>query len=204
MFRVRTTFSGWNGGPGVQTCYFVVPTYDQTAAARVRQYVHDLMGTALGQLGDTGNTWTVQNEVDVLDPVNGQTSATFSDGTAHTSAFGGGAGSAPTAAAALIRWSTDDWFAGRHIMGRSYVSPIASAIVDADGAISSAVTTAVDADLGSYLAALDSGDSQHVWHRPKMERNSSGVLVQTRDGASVPITSATCRTKIAVLTSRRD
>lgn len=204
MLRVRTTLTGFTGGPGLMTQYFRADVEDQSAAARVRQHVHDLIGTALGLVFANACTWTVQNEVDVVDPTNGETTGTFTDGTLHSATGGGGTSVAPVASAGLIHWKTPTWTEGRRLQGRTFVSPMASAAVHTDGALLTAKKTAVDTALFNYLAGLPSTDAQLVWSRPIVAKPTATPPVEARVGFVGDIDVANISAKLAVLTSRRD
>lgn len=194
MLRVRTTLNGWSGGPGVLTTYFETPLEDAAAAIRVREYVHTFIGTAAGLVFSNIVDWDVQPEVDVVTAASGSITNTLSDSTAHASSGGGGTTAAPLASAGLIKYQTAVWVGGKHVAGRSYIGPMAAACVDDDGTVTAAKKAAVDDALTAYLATLDAGDSQVVWHRPKAGAG----------GSIASITGATLAKKIAVLTSRRD
>lgn len=194
MLRVRTELTGWEGGPGLMTQYFETPLEDAAAAIRVRQYVHDLIGTGLAHVYANVMTWTVQHEVDVVTAATGATTTTLSDSANHTATGGAGTTRAPLASAGLVQWRTATWVAGRNIKGRTYCNPMAAACVGDDGKIAAGTLSTVNGAITSYLAGLDSGDSQVVWHRPK---SGSG-------GSVAIITAGVLASKIAVLTSRRD
>lgn len=204
MLRVRTVLSGWTGGPGVMTQYFVTPNQDTAAAERCRQYVHDLIGTAVALVLSNGVTWRVADEVDVVDPTNGNTTNTLIGSTAHTATGGGGASMAPLASGGLIHWRTDAWVAGRHVQGRTYVNPMAVAKVGAGGEMLGATQTSVNTALAAYISSLDAGDTQVVWKRPRLAKPDATPPVEAADGSVHDIVSADLASKLSVLTSRRD
>lgn len=194
MIRVRTTISGWSGGPGLGTQYFVTPLQDAAAALRCATYVHDLWATALSGMFVNSVALTVQPEVDVLDSATGAITNTFSVAPPAVVAGAGGPNIAPPALAALLKLGTDTFVAGRRVRGRSYLSPLADGVIGLDGEILPAIANGKGAVLEVMNAATEPGDLWVVWHRPKLKLG----------GLAAPITSTSMPTKIAVLTSRRD
>lgn len=204
MLRIRTELTGFTGGPGLSTMYYECATENAAAAIRCQQYVHNWFGAVAGQLLCNSVTWKVKPEVDLLDPANGEVSNVFTDGTAHTATGGGGTSYAPLATAALFRFMTSTWANGRNLKGRSYISPMASAAVGTNGELHATVKTAVEADLVTWQQGMTEGDIPVVWSRPITADPEALPPIEGRAGSTGNINAITIRSKLAVLTSRRD
>lgn len=194
MLRVRTTLSGWEGGPGLATFYFLTPLQNVDAAARCVSYVHSLFTGALAGMYPTSVLASVQGDVDVLEPGTGAITDTLTAPAPATAAGQGGAGKAPPAVAGLLRLSTSTFIAGRRVRGRVFVSPLAAAVVTSDGLMSNGAADGKATLLAAMDALMDPGDIWVVWHRPKLKLG----------GQACPITATSMPYKLAVLTSRRD
>lgn len=194
MLRVRTTFDGFSGGPGLFTVYFSVPSEDASACERMRSNVHDLIGGCLGALLSNSMTWTVNHEVDFVTEASGDVTNTEYSAVNHTATGGGGTGFAPMATAALISWQTSTWYGGRRAQGRSYISPLAPAVIAASGQLDETTAGVREVALAGWRTGLATGDHQVVWHRPK---GGTG-------GATATVNTQVVKRKLAVLTSRRD
>lgn len=194
MLRVRTTLSGWTGGPGLMTHYFVCTTEDAAAAIRCQNYVQGLFSGALRLMLFNGVAWTVQPEVDEITSADGYTVNTFVNGTARTGSGTAGASESPPVVMALLRWATATWLAGKHLRGHSFVGPLATAATDTTGTLDNSILSGANAAITSWLAGFTSGDNLVVWHRPK---NHAG-------GATGVVVSGALQDKLAFLRSRRD
>lgn len=194
MLRVQTTLSGFAGGPGLMTNYFTSGAYDVATATRVRDRVQALLSSGLRTVLWNDVTWSVHPEVDVISPDTGQITDTFSINTAQVGVGTAGANAAPIAAAALVRWGTDTYIAGRRLRGRSFISPLAADAIGTDGEIKGGIASGMDTHLAAFIAVPTEGDAAVVWHRP----------VSGSGGSAGQITSGLMPLKVAVLTSRRD
>lgn len=195
MLRVRTTLSGWTGGPGLTTHYFTATTEDAAAAARCRAYVHTYFTTLASLLTAAQARWDVQAEVDIITSADGHITDTFTDTTAYGASGDAGGGTAPPATAILLRHVTNTYVAGKRLRGRSFISPVGVVIFATDGSMATAAQTNTNAAGVTWLASFSSGDKLVVWHRPK-----KGMT----DGYSGIVTALACQGKGSVLTSRRD
>lgn len=194
MLRVRTTLSGWDGGPGLMTSYFLTPLQDLPAATRCVGYVQAyLVGSRVPRSPDN-TLFTTQANVDVLNSATGAITSTLVTVPVAPNQGAGGVSRAPAAIAALLRLETSTYIAGRRVRGRSFVSPLADSAVSADGSLTPTAQSGLAGIYAELSAVMAAGDQWVVWHRPKL-----GV-----GGLAVPITGTTVPFKLAVLTSRRD
>lgn len=194
LLRVRAEFSGWSGGPGISTFYFLTPTEDATAAARVAERVRAVYGTHWKTIFPNSVSFGIQTDVDSINPQTGQITNTLTI-TAPTGWVGtGGAAYAPIAAAVLMRLSTNTFLNGRRVRGRVFFSPVTSVLMDADGSPSSGALTAVTGGGAAMLSGMAANDYWVVWHRPKTGS----------DGSTAVVAAVTCPDKYSILRSRRD
>lgn len=194
MLRVRVALSGWAGGPGLSTFYFLTPLEDAAAAARIVARVHTFYeaNNAKGLFYDPVRI-QVSGDVDVLTAASGLITNTLTVAPpAIVNGFGGGQATSP-AIAGNFRLNTSTFLAGRRLRGRIFISPLPTSGVETDGTATEAMKSTANG-AGTALIAGDPGDLWVVWHRPKL-----GV-----GGTAGPITSVSMADKLAVLTSRRD
>lgn len=194
MLRVRTTLSGWVGGPGLMTHYFECDTEDIAAVVRCRAHVRDLFTNAYHALMCSNTTWLVQTAVDELTTSDGHVTNTFNDATVLTAAGTGGASQSPPATAGLWRLNTSTWHSGRRLQGRTFLSPLAAGALEVDGTWPNATVATVNTAAAAVISGLPATDKFVVWHRP----------VSGAGGLTGACTSMVLQDKLAVLTSRRD
>ena len=194
MMRARVTFSGWTGGPGLSTFYFLSPLEDTAAAtailARVQAYL-----TSVRTLIPPAVTMNASGLVDCLDAETGQVTNTIAiadpagiAGTANPTDF------APLSVAANGSLLTSTFIAGRRVRGRTYISPLGSTSFNSTGFITTAKAGDVVTALGILKGTGSPAQELVVWHRPK-----SGA-----GGSMAPVTAVACPQKPATLKSRRD
>jgi hypothetical protein len=194
MMRVRTVFSGWDGGPGLSTFYFTNTSENSTAAGIVVGRVHQFWADLVPVFA-VGTAIDVDRNVDVLNPASGEVTNTLSVG-AQSQVVGTGSSNAqaPASVAILMQLGTAEWVAGRRIRGRVFISPITSNAVSTTGKLASAMLGVLTPAASGLLASLPTENALCVWHRPK---NGAG-------GSAVPVTTVNYPDKLAVLRSRRD
>lgn len=194
MLRVRTVISGWTGGPGLATAYFLTPLQDSPAALRCVEYVRTVLIANRGSMSPTAVTFQVSGAVDVLAPSTGMITDTLSVDGGPVQGSGGGSGSAPPAVAALLQLRSSTFIAGRRVIGRNFISPLAAAAVTSDGNLGNVQQAALAGRFAAMATALEPGDQWVIWHRPSIKG----------PGQAVVITATAAPFKLAVLTSRRD
>ena len=194
MLRVRTVISGFVGGPGLLTQYFLTPLEDAAAATRCVSYVRSLWDSALSGVMPTGVSFQISGDVDVITSQSGVITNTLSVGGGAPFVGKGGVSTAPPVLAGLLQLRTSTFIAGRRVQGRIFVSPMGAAQIASDGLLTNPGQTGIAGAFAFLEPQLAAGDTWVVWHRPKL-----GV-----GGQAVPITSSSTPFKLAVLTSRRD
>lgn len=193
MLRVRVSLSGFSGGPGLSTFYFLTPLEDAAAATRVVARVHAFYaGDGRGLFYDP-TVIQVSGDVDVITASSGLITNTLSVAPpAAVQGFGGGQATSQ-ATAANLRLSTTTFIAGRRLRGRIFISPLSTAAVESDGTATAALAVTALGAANSILSGLAAGDLWVVWHRPKLKLG----------GTAGVITAASLADRLAVLTSRR-
>lgn len=192
MYRVRSTLSGWVGGPGLATFYYTVedPTgegvlaHAQGCADRVRAAWSNMLNMFPAFM-----RIDVQPTVDVIQDATGALVASHvATGLAQVSGDAGGL-SLPQASMLCINFLTLDIIDGHRVRGRSFVGPL-KANEDADGTPTSTQLTQM-AEFGDDIAY--GAHPQLIWHRPKA---GSG-------GKACAVTGHITKDRFAVLRSRR-
>lgn len=187
--RVRISWTGFLGGPGVSTFYFsetAVPNSGlRTFFNGVSTYLPNVVTINFPQAGDkiestTGEIvggWTAGPTT----PVTGQVAA----------------GPYSGASGACVDWLTNSIVGGRRPMGRTFLVPLAANAYQSDGTILEAARTALTSDAVNLVAAFT--PNMLVWSKPK--EDPAGVVI--RPGAASPVVGARVPDLAVVLRSRR-
>lgn len=195
LARVRTVLTGFPGGPGISTHYFLDSAGSVAAVAA-------FWAACVTQMPITV-TAQVQPSGDIIDPANGaivgsfnETGQPFSRGTSDISY------AAP--AGAVIRWNTNGVAAGKRIRGRTFIVPLFGGAYQSDGSLSPSCLNALTNAASGLAAALPLSFS--IWHRPKFGPRpvAGGPRPLITAGTSSQVTSSSVPDKVAVLRSRRD
>lgn len=184
-------WSGFTGAPGYSAFHFAGGGGLISDAQQVADRVGGAIGALQGVLPDDVRV-AVEDEVERLDSDSGELLG--AESIDPPSAFVGAGGSNFSAASgAVINWRTQDYRFGRRIRGRTFIVPLASAVYDSEGTLSSSALENLR-DFGDRITVGDFDSEYGVWSRP---RDGSGGVFATVTGYSVP-------DMAAVLRSRRD
>lgn len=204
MFRVRVVSNGWVGAPGLSTFYFTSTVENATVAADVAGRVRTFYNTISNQWR-SHVTFQVSPQVDVVNPVNGQVTASFIittpavvTGTSVASLTG------PPQVAVLVRWLTGNFEAGRRIVGRTFLTQMAASVYDSQGQVATSTVNTVTPAAVALIGVVDADPQAVVWRRPRLAEPGATPPVTARDGAAFNMTEAIVPTKPATLNSRRD
>jgi hypothetical protein len=182
IYRVRTGWTGFIGGPGVTTMYFLDVA---TAVASVHTFWSELLSRF-----PTDVHLQVENVGDIIEDSTGEmTGAWSADAVGSLTGTGDGNYAAP--AGCVVNWLTDTVTAGRRLRGKTFLVPLAGGTYDGDGSIGAASLSAIQAAADALVVGQST--SFVVWHR------GSGT-----DGSNGLVTSAKVNDFTAVLTTRRD
>lgn len=194
MLRVRVASSGWIGGPGLNTFYFLPVTEDANSALDAVTAVRAGLSVGAGAFPTT-HLFQVSGDVDQINETTGAITNTFSVAAPAVLAGGaGGVGWLPLASAIVLRFTTGAFIAGRRLRGRAFLSPIAKTFVDADGTPTGPSIAFALALGNSLLGNGGSAGGIVIWHRP----------VAGAGGQAASVTTCSVQDKFGVLTSRRD
>jgi len=180
--RVRSIWTGFPGGPGVTTMYFL-----DTATAV--ESLHSFWSALAGRLPIDVDI-QVENAGDTIEDTTGDLVGAWSAASV-TSVAGTADDSYAAPAGCVIDWLTETIANHRRLRGRTFLVPFSSLNLSGDGTID---TTALGIirDAASVFQAEQSA-SLVVWHRGSGSDGSNGL-----------VTSSFVPDKIAVLRSRRD
>ena len=182
LYRVRTALTGFPGGPGVATMYFLDVA---TAVASVDTFwadVHDRYPEVMSA--------HVENAGDIIEDTTGDLTGAWS-ATAVGSHAGGGTGPYAAPAGACITWNTGTIANHRRLRGRTFIVPMNSDRFEDDGSLDPATITILQNAANALITSQS--ESFVIYHRKNGGVGSNGL-----------VTSATVHDKVAVLRSRRD
>jgi len=192
--RVQTVFTGWPGGPGLQTSFYHLDSmwawsgYFQNALDGVVAAYSSALG-----LFSSGETITVQPIVDIFEDTTGEMLESY-EGDTDPLSGGGGATWAPTATGICVTWRTPGIVNNKRVRGRSFLVPVSGAAAEDDGTPTSTAIAQAQTWAAGMIGGLSPYGDLVVWHRPI---NGAG-------GSSHIVTSNTVTDQFAVLRSRRD
>jgi len=208
IFRVTTTWSGFNGAPGYTNHFFrnVLPggapteVDDQISAAAGHDRVHAFFNTIKQNLPDDVKL-TVEPNVDELEDTNGELLNSFA---LEPKAIltGAQAGAYSAATGAVVAFSTGTIHNKRRIRGRTFLIPLAGVAFGLSGRLQPAVVT-LNTDAAKALAIGGLNSTFGIWARPVVatDRNPD---VEPRAGKWGECTGVRSSDLPAVLRSRRD
>lgn len=189
MQRVRVILSGFPGGPGVSTFYFI-------DAATALPALHAFWDQCVGNMPTTVQA-QVQNTGDVVSDVDGSLTGSWS-GPAQLPLSGVRAGSYAAPSGLCVTWGTNVILDHHHVRGRTFVVPLGGACYQSDGSLDNAVVTSLETAAFNLITAPTG--NLLVWHRP---RKATATLT-AHPGSQVEVVSGVIRDKVVVLRSRRD
>lgn len=194
MQRVRVLWQNWPGSPGYTNFYTSI------SLASVAPFV--TFFDAIKALIPSPITITVPSSGDIVNEATGQILSVWTTtGGGVVNCTGPTVYSGPSGAVA--EWSTSGIVAGRRVLGKTYLVPLANTVYDAQGNIATASLSVLQAAAGALQSAL--GNNLLVWSRP-FEPDPDRVPPDTRParaGTSWPVISARVPDLAAVMKSRR-
>lgn len=201
--RVKTVLTGWSGAPGISTNFFQKRTglsWDTYGAQMVTR-VQDAW-TELAPYIPNSVTVTTEGTIDILSDSTGEVQQTLAaEAASHTGTSA--TGLLPTASALVVTWRTPGVVAGRHVRGRTFISPITANAVDFTGTPDAAFLALASTFASTLRGTGGEAVVPIIWARPKPAPNTD-PQTWLRFGSQHLITEATIRDKFAVLRSRRD
>lgn len=195
LLRQRTILSGFQGGPGVATMYFLDVA---TAIESVSRFWSSL--TAI--LPNTVHI-TPERTGDTIEDTTGALTGSWIGGVVTASAGQNpGAYSAPSGA--VVDWRTATVLDGKRLRGRTFVVPLAAGAYQDDGTLGAGAIGTIQAAATQFI--VEQSNSAVVWHRPYKGRAAVGTLPArpAHLGGHGLITASRVPDLAAVLRSRRD
>lgn len=182
LFRVRSTWAGFPGAPGVTTMYFLDHA---TCVASVRTFWTDIAAHFPLDVHIQ-----VQHTGDIIDDGTGDITGTW---TSDAVAVVNGSSDNPYAApvGACVNWITDTVVRGHRLRGRTFLVPMGNQDFQSDGSLNNTTRDTIQTAADNLIASQSSSFVVH----------SKGTGTDGTDGL---IISATVPDKAVVLRSRRD
>jgi len=204
MMRVRTTLTGFSGGPGLATHHFAVAVGDPNDAAA--ELATDRVGDAFiagSGLWPTTFSAAVSGEVEVVEAESGDLVGTLpgNQQTVAGTSSAGGYYAAPTGI--QVTWLTPDIVNSHRVRGRTFLVPLANALNDNNGTPGAPQLALAEAFAD---AMLDPGLNDcifGVWARPYPGRTLP-TPIAAREGSFHGASGSAVPDKFVVLRSRRD
>ena len=182
LSRVRSVWSGFPGGPGVTTMYFLDTA---TAVASVHAFWTTLGGMLPGDV-----SIQVQNAGDIIEDSTGALTGAWS-ATAVAAVGGGSSNKYAAPAGAVINWLTETIGPHRRLRGRSFIVPIEGDSFQSNGSLDPTKLGYLQSAADDLVASQSA--SFVVWHRGTGSDGTNGL-----------VTAASVHDFVAVLRSRRD
>lgn len=195
LSRVRVGLTGFVGGPGVATFYFLDTT---TAIPSLRTFWQGLAAAMPSTVHIQ-----VENAGDIINDVNGDLVGAWGDDPVLAS--NGGAGGAYVApAGACVSWKTETILDAHRVQGRTFVVPLAAANYEADGTLTAAIIANIQALALEFI--IEQSASFVIWHRPFEGRAATETrpAKAAHAGGHALVTSSRVSDRAAILRSRRD
>ena len=201
LSKVQTTFTNFNGGPGVSTQYFLDTA---TACTSLRS-----MWDALTTVMPLDVTIQVQNYGDIIEDTTGDLVDSWAQASVAPST---GLVSGPYAApvGGHLIWDTATVLDGHRVRGRTFVVPMGGSQFTAIGT----VLAGAEATMNAQAAGLVSSESGQlvVWHRPFAGRAAVGTVgtvgykpaKAAHAGSHAVVTGGRGSALATILRSRRD
>lgn len=188
--RIRVSWTGFPGSPGVSTFYSTDAPY--TMGALYALYAN------MAAFLPIDVTISFPTTGDIIDPLNGSLTGTWA-GPTEADVVGTGTGPYAAPTGIMIRWDTGSILDGHRLQGRTYLVPAVGGIFDGDGSIATGPLGTARGFVAAFLTA-DSGRLV-VWHRPVKDRITHAV---TRAGGYTAVNGGTVPDEAVILRSRRD
>lgn len=190
--RIKVTWTGFQGAPGVSTFYTENEAYDLSL-------IQDFFD-AIKAMIPNNVTITFPGTGDVLDETTGAITGTWTSA-APAAVDGTNASDYAAPVGMCVNWETGVVQDGRRLRGKTFLVPLSGDMFDTDGtpdatAVATLLAAAQTLATGSYLV---------VWHRPRAAKSAVTIpAVSSRAGGFASISDASVTDMAAVLTSRRD
>lgn len=154
--RIRATWSGFPGAPGVSTFY-------ATNASVVQPQINDLFGALTGVVPASISILT-ESSGDVIESTTGEIQSTWTSAvTAALTGQSSGQYAAPVGA--QIQWLTPGRFSGRRLVGKTFIVPLSGFSFQADGSLTVEALSALNTAANNLVVAA--AGNFKVYQRPQ-------------------------------------
>ena len=184
MGRIRVSWTGFPGAPGVSTFYAT----DPLSAVGPLHTFYD----AIKSLLPANVTIQVPGDGDEINDANGALVGTWTT-TAPAAVVGGPGSDYAAPVGAVVNWLTNTVIGRRRVMARTFLVPCQSGVFDTDGTMVASFLTTLRTAATALSTSFGTAGFL-AWHRPV---NGTG-------GQGVPLTAVRVPDKACVLRSRRD
>lgn len=181
MNRLRVTWSGLGGLPGLSTFYLRSAETDVSAVKAFFTSIKDNFPSAL--------SWDIPAAGDVIDETTGALTGGWTGTGGGTVVATGGSGTFAAGVGARVVWATGTVVGGRRVRGSTFLVPLLGACYSASGDLAASQRGV----LQSAAAALVTTDLTVVWHRPAPGTSTGSIADIT--GSSVPTSVSTLRSR---------
>lgn len=187
--RVRVTWDGLGGLPGLSTFYYGVASPN----------VSDLVTffNAVKVYVPSGLTWTIPSSGDELDDVTGDLTGSWTGTGGGSVAATGSTGPFAAGTGVIVRWRTGIVADKRRVQGRTFIAPTVSGMFNSSGGIGSTPLATLQAAAAAYVS---SGVAKGIWHQPK---KAPGGIGPDRPGLYCAINGSDVGPIVSSLRSRR-
>jgi hypothetical protein len=189
MRRLRVTWAGIGGLPGLSTFYYGV------ASPNVSDCV--AFFTAIKGLFPAGVTWDIPSSGDELDDVTGELTGVWAGTGGGTVTSSGAATSYAAGVGARVQWNTLVISSGSRVRGATFLAPLLGTGYDSSGTLEGTGLATMRTAATNFAA---SGVAKGIWRRPKP---APGGIGPDRPGLYAAINSATVPDRVTSLRSRR-
>lgn len=195
LYRIRTSLTGFVGGPGVATMYSL------TQPGAVSSY--HTFWAAVATIMPSAVKINIEPGGDIIEETDGALSGSWV-GAATTEVVGGDSGRYAGGTGALVGWRTASVLGKHRVQGRTFIVPVLGVAFDNDGTLGSGQIGVLQAAANALIQT--EGGNLVIWHRPRKARAAVGALpaVTAAAGGHAVVTSARIPDRAAILRSRRD
>lgn len=195
LLRQRTILSGFQGGPGVATMYFL-------DVATAIESVSRFWGALSAVLPNTVHI-TPERSGDTIEDTTGALTGSWLGGVV-SAATGQNPGAYSAPSGAVVDWRSGTVLDGKRVRGRTFIVPLAAGGYQDDGTLSPGTIGTIQAAATQFI--VEQSNSFVVWHRPYKGRAALGTRPArpAHLGGHALVTASSVPDKAAVLRSRRD
>lgn len=189
MRRLRVTWSGLSGLPGLSTFYYGV------ASPNVSDCV--TFFTTIKNLFPPGLTWDIPSSGDEIDDVTGELTGVWAGTGGGTVTANPSPGAYASGVGARIQWNTLVISSGSRVRGATFLAPLLGSGYDSSGTLENTGLGTIRTAASTFAA---SGVAKGIWRRPKP---APGGIGPDRPGLYAAINSASVPDRVTSLRSRR-